>query len=116
MNIQDYKDEILDDLLEEAVYHKGESLESFRDSMWICDNVTGNASGSYTFNAYQAEENLKDLIFSDELLEMFQEFGYDRVPLEEGPENIDVSIRCFLLDSVISENEDEIREILESEE
>ena len=43
---------------------------------------------------------------------MFKDFGYDRVPFEKGPEYIDVSVRCFLLDEVISENEKEIKEIL----
>ena len=44
---------------------------------------------------------------------MFREFGEDRIPLEKGPEFIDVSIRCFLLDEVFAENEDEIKELLE---
>ena len=118
MKISDYKEQLKNDLLEYAQESKGycDSLESFRDSCWTADSVTGNGSGSYTFNTYQAEENLKDLIFSDELLEMFQEYGNDRVPLEKGAEYIDVSIRCFLLDEVISENEDEIKEILGVEE
>jgi hypothetical protein len=43
---------------------------------------------------------------------MFREFGEDHIPVEKGPEYIDVSIRCFLLDEVINENEEEIKEIL----
>lgn len=30
------------------------------DELWIDDSVTGNGSGSYTFNSYKAEENVKD--------------------------------------------------------
>ena len=114
MNIQDYKDELKEDLLQFAKDSKDyiDSLEKFEDEAFLSDSVTGNASGSYTFNAHQSEENIKDLIFSDELLEMFKDFGYDRVPLENGPEYIDVSIRCFLVNQVIYENEDEIKEIL----
>ena len=114
MNIYDYKQEIKADLLTHAEDSKGycESMEDFRDSAWCSDTVTGNGSGSYTFNTYKAQENLKTLIWSEELLEMFEEFGYDRVPLEKGAEYIDVSVRCFLLDECISEIEDEIKEIL----
>lgn len=118
MKISDYREQLKIDLIEYAEESRGycDSIESFRDFCWTADSVTGNGSGSYTFNTYEAEENIKDLIFSDELLEMFQEFGYDRIPLEKGAEFIDVSIRCFLLDGVISENEDEIKEILAVEE
>lgn len=117
MKIQDYKRQLTDDVLAYAAESVGyiDSLEEFNDSCWIADSVTGNGSGSYTFNTWQAEENIKDLIFSEELLEMFQEFGFDRIPLEKGAEYIDVSIRCFLLGEVIAENEEEIKEILEIE-
>ena len=113
MTIQEYKEELKQDILEYAKeVCTGESLEQFREDCWTADCVTGNGSGSYTFNSKQAEENIKDLIFSDELLRMFQDFGYDRIPFEKGPEYIDVSIRCFLLDEVIAENEEEIKDIL----
>ena len=114
MYIEDYKEQIKDDLREYAKESRGyyDSFEAFRDACWIADSVTGNGSGSYTFNRWQAEENIKDLIFSDELLDMFREFGEERVPLEKGAEFIDVSIRCFLLDSCIYEIEDELKELL----
>lgn len=114
MDLQDYRNQLTDDVLDYAKDCKGycDSIEKFRDEAFLSDSVTGNASGSYTFNTYQAEENLKDLIFSDELLEMFTEYGYDRIPLEKGAEFIDVSIRCFLVDEVITENLEEISEIL----
>jgi hypothetical protein len=117
MTLQDYREELKNDLLEFAEESKGyvNDLEKFRDNAFVEDTVTGNGSGSYTFNSKQAEENIKDLIFSDELLRMFQDFGYDHVPFEKGPEYIDVSIRCFLVDEVINENEEEIKEILEIE-
>lgn len=112
MTLQDYREELKQDILAYAQDCKGASLGTFRDDCWTADSVTGNGSGSYTFNSKQAEENIKDLIFSEELLEMFKDFGYDRVPFEKGPEYIDVSIRCFLLDEVISENEEEIKNLL----
>lgn len=118
MTINEYKKQIKNDLLAYAEECKGycDSLDNFRDDAFIEDTVTGNGSGSYTFNSKQAEENIKDLIFSDELLQMFKDFGYDRVPMEKGPEYIDVSIRCFLLDECISEIKDELTEILFPEE
>lgn len=34
-----------------------EELEQFlNDELWTVDSVTGNASGSYTFNRFQAQE------------------------------------------------------------
>ena len=114
MNIQDYKNEIQQDVLQYAEESKDyfDSLESFRDSCFLADSITGNGSGSYTFNAEQAKENIEDLLFSDELESMFSEFGYDSIPYSKGPEFIDVSIRCFLLDEVINKNEEEIKELL----
>lgn len=44
-----------------------------------------------------AKENIKDLLFDDGLLQMFNDYGYDHIPLEKGAEQIDVSIRCFVL-------------------
>lgn len=32
--------------------------EKLNEDLWAEDSVTGNASGSYTFSRYQAEENL----------------------------------------------------------
>lgn len=118
MNLQDYKEQIKQDLREYAQDCRGgcSDMETFHDWAYLADSVTGNGSGSYTFNSRQAVENIKDLIFSDELLEMFEDFGYDRVPFEKGPEYIDVSIRCFLLDECISEIEEELKSILGIEE
>ena len=116
MTLDDYREELKNDIFKAANESRGsgKSLEEFEDDCWIDDSVTGNASGSYTFNAFKAQENISDLIWNDELLEMFNEFGYERIPLEKGAEFIDVSIRCFLLSEVIAENEKEIKEILGS--
>lgn len=48
-SFEDYKDEILSDVLEHARYNAGnfETLDDFRSDCFICDAVTGNASGSY---------------------------------------------------------------------
>lgn len=64
------------------------------DEMMLCDSVTGNASGSYTFSTWQAEENLchnRPL-----LLATCDEFG-DQSLTAASPECQDVCIRCMLL-------------------
>lgn len=79
------------------------------DRLWVSDSVTGNASGSYTFSAWQAEENLChnwDLL--KEALEDFGETGVNI--LDKGAEWCDVTIRCYLLGQCLDEVIDEIEE------
>lgn len=71
-----------------------DNIENLIDDMWVCDQVTGNASGSYTFNTWQAEENL---CHNWELIEdVCEEFGCEP-DITKGAEYWDVSIRCYLL-------------------
>lgn len=80
--------------------------EKFNDELWIDDAVTGNASGSYTFNAYAAEENICHNM--DLLAEVCDEFGDDvGDAIRRGAEFCDVTIRCYLLRGAISEFLDE---------
>lgn len=79
------------------------------DRLWVSDSVTGNASGSYTFNAYQAEENLCHNW--DLLEEVLEGFGQTDVNiLDKGAEWCDVTIRCYLLGQCMDEVIDEIEE------
>lgn len=118
MTIQEYKEQIKNDLMDYAEECKGycNDMEKFRDWCWTADQVTGNGSGSYFCNSYKAQEALGNLIWSDDLADMFREFGYEGVPMEKGPEYIDVSVRCFLLDECINEIEEDLKEILFPEE
>lgn len=75
--------------------------ERLNDVLWLVDSVTGNGSGSYTFNRYQAEQNICGNW--DLAAEAMNEFGDDRNPFELGAEAIDVTIRCYLLSQAISE-------------
>ena len=79
------------------------------DDLWVDDSVTGNASGSYYCNAWRAEEALCHNL---ELLgEALAAFGDDGVnALERGAEWADVTIRCYVLGSAISEVLDELEE------
>ena len=75
--------------------------DNLYDDLFCNDSVTGNASGSYTFNTWQAEENLCHNM--DLLKEALEGFGCGIEYLEKGAEACDVTIRCYLLSSAISE-------------
>lgn len=85
--------------------------EKLNDELWTVDSVTGNASGSYTFNTWEAEENLAHNW--DLLAEALDEFGQDGTDvLRQGAEAMDVTIRCYLLGQAIAEALDELEEEL----
>lgn len=121
-----YKEEVLQAVEEEAAdSYTPEMLEpvdlddyaeKLNDALWIDDNVTGNASGSYFFNSYEAEEALAGNW--DLAAEALEEFGCDNVNVfEKGAEWADVIIRCYLLNQCISdyieEHEDDLTERIE---
>lgn len=105
-----------DDYLDETLSNAKESLrenlpyvETFDeayDSLFIDDSVTGNGSGSYTFSTQKAIDNISDLIWDEEITELFDMHGYDSIPMEKGPEAIDVILRCFALCEVSGDLED----------
>lgn len=79
-----------------------EELEEYlNEILWIVDSVTGNASGSYTFNTWEAEENICHNL--DLLAEALEEFGGGCDILKDGAEAADVTIRCYLLVGIIAE-------------
>lgn len=76
--------------------------EWLNDELWTEDSVTGNGSGSYTFNTYTADEYLCHNY--DLLEEACNEFGQDiGQAVKEGAEFCDVTIRCYLLSQAIEE-------------
>lgn len=86
--------------------NREEVEQELNDTLFVNDGVTGNASGSYTFSAWQAEENL---CHNFELLtDALEESGYDLSYLKKGAESCDVIIRCYLLGQAISEVLDEM--------
>lgn len=91
-------------------YNDREDIENYlNDTLWTEDSVTGNASGSYTFSTYEAEENICHNF--DLLAEACEEFGADAGEvLKKGAENADVTIRCYLLGQAIAEALDEIQD------
>lgn len=87
-----------------------EGLEQqLNNDLWTEDSITGNASGSYYCNSYKAEESIAHNW--DLLNEALDEFGQNDINvIKKGAEWADVTIRCYLLWSVISEVLDELEE------
>lgn len=94
--------------------NREEVEQELNDTLFVNDSVTGNASGSYTFSTWQAEENICHNFGL--LTEALTEFGCDLSYLEKGAEACDVTIRCYLLGQAISGVLDEIEIENETEE
>ena len=96
-----YEEEEIEDLDSEELY----------DLLWTEDSVTGNGSGSYTFNTWKAEEYICHNM--DLVQEAYEEFGYEGIPKDTGAEAMDVTIRCYLLRQAIEEALEELKEEVE---
>ena len=100
-----------------AEYENREALSEFlNDELWTCDSVTGNASGSYTFNAYKA----KEFVFADPdtVSEALREFCVEAATvaekfLNQDWEYFDVTARCYVLGQAIENALDSIENELE---
>ena len=83
---------------------RDEFEDELNEKLWVDDSVTGNGSGSYTFNSIEAKEYVIDNL--DLLAEMAAEYGLDDKTiaehfLSEDWEFFDVSIRCYMLGEAI---------------
>lgn len=86
---------------------RDEWAERLNDDLWNADSVTGNASGSFTFNTYTAEEYLCHNM--EILAEACDEFGQDMgEAVKRGAEFCDVTIRCYYLAQAIEAALDEL--------
>ena len=122
MERYDYKEAVKNDVIQylEENWEKGKRITdedrmTLHDDMFIADSVTGNGSGSYTFNSYEAEENVCHNL--DLLGEALDEFCTDSATLREKlcGEWADVTIRCYMLGQVEGEVFDEWNEKCEDE-
>lgn len=102
---QDIKEYIRENESEFEGLDIDELRDKLYDDLWTVDSVTGNASGSYTFNSFRAEEYIKDNL--DLLGEAYEELStpenLGRELIDQNYENMDVTIRCYLLYQVIDE-------------
>lgn len=94
-----------------------DDLEKNRDTLYddafVSDSVTGNASGSYTFSTWQAEENICHN--SDLIQEVIEEFGAPNADRLYSAEYWDVSIRCLMLGRVFDDVFEEVLSGMESQ-
>ena len=111
----DYREAVKSDVMEyiesEINFAEFDSLEELgeylNETLWTVDSVTGNASGSYTFNSWKAEENICHNL--DLLGEALEEFGCGADYLmKNGEESADVTIRCYLLEEAHESEEEEV--------
>lgn len=86
--------------------NKEEMFEELSERLFVTDSVTGNASGSYTFNAWEAEEYLCHNL--DLLAEACEAFGSNIDVLKNGAEACDVTIRCYLLSECLNNVLDDV--------
>lgn len=99
----DVKDYINDNVFLSDYENADELKDKLQDELWAVDRVTGNGSGSYTFNAWEAEENI---CHNSELIaEVEEAWG---ILKRDAPEGIDVAIRCYLLSQAIDAAVDEL--------
>ena len=78
-----------------------EVISAVYDDFFNSDSVTGNGSGSYTFNSWVAEENLCHNM--DLLKEALDEFGGELNDYIDSAEACDVTIRCYVLGQLVGE-------------
>ena len=126
MEKYNYRDAICEDIREYIKYHydadelreemndRDRFEEHLNDDLWADDSVTGNASGSYFFSTWKAEEAICHNY--DLLGDAISEFGCEPNDLSKGAEWADVTIRCYLLNQCIHEVLDEIEEKMEDNE
>lgn len=82
----------------------GNACERIHDDLWNDDRVTGNASGSYFFNAWDAENALNHNW--EEIEKAAEFFGIEPIiscSYERSPEFWDVTIRCMYIGECLYE-------------
>ena len=102
--VRDILDYIEENNIEITKENREEVAEQLRESLWDYDSVTGNGSGSYTFNRHEAERNLcHNFGLLAAALECFGDTRSAIDLIKAGAEVADVTIRCYLLDECIED-------------
>lgn len=117
MNFREYIEETKENakeyIKENWEYLKDKTGEEVQDDLFLADGVTGNGSGSFTFNTYKAQQNISELIFDEDFTNALEwNFGQDLGELiKRGAEVVDVTARCLSLYEInIKEIIEEIKE------
>lgn len=104
--LEEVKNDIINYIEENEINLEEARFDSLEDELFMTDSVTGNASGSYTFNRWQAEENVKENL--DEVVEILNDFGYEaeflgNCIIEGDWEKLDVIARCWYVSVALAE-------------
>ena len=82
-----------------------ELRDSLYDNLWNEDSVTGNGSGSYTFNREEAKKYVSDNL--DLMVEAYKDLDSIESLVDDLEaldfETIDVTIRCYMLSQALDE-------------
>ena len=82
-----------------------ELRDELYDNLWDEDSVTGNGSGSYTFNREKAKEYVSDNL--DLMVEAYKDLDSIESLVDDLEaldfETIDVTIRCYMLSQALDE-------------
>lgn len=99
--IDTIKDRIEDGYIKPGMTYD-EVYDKLYEDFFMSDRVTGNASGSYTFNSFKAAHYISSNLWL--LKEALEEFGksFDLDDLDS-PEGLDVTIRCHMLGQVLAD-------------
>lgn len=101
-----------------GTFQDRDDIETYlNDTLWTEDSVTGNGSGSYTFNRAEAEEYVTD--DTDTVREALKEFCVDAETIAEkfldgDWKYLDVTARCYVLNWAIAEVLDEIEDEIDA--
>ncbi|MCC4421086.1 hypothetical protein [Limosilactobacillus reuteri] len=96
--LQAVTSDVIDYIKENDIDPMNVNITDLTDILYTEDSVTGNGSGSYTFNRLQAE---RYLVGNWDLLVACRDFDKTFNPLLEGPEEADVAIRCHILSDAV---------------
>ena len=94
------------DRIEQGYIKPGMTYDEVYDKLYedffMSDRVTGNASGSYTFNSFKAAHYISSNLWL--LKEALEEFGKPfNLDDLNSPEGLDVTIRCHMLGQVLAD-------------
>ena len=102
-DVKNYINEVASDYMD--CEDMDELRDELYDNLWDEDSVTGNGSGSYTFNREEAKKYVSDNL--DLMVEAYKEFNsIERLVKDLEAldfEIIDVTIRCYLLPQALDE-------------
>ena len=102
-DVKNYINEVASDYMD--CEDMDELRDELYDNLWSEDSVTGNGSGSYTFNREKAKEYVSDNM--DLMVEAYKEYDSIESLVDDLEaldfETIDVTIRCYMLSQALDE-------------